>query len=183
MRSTRSIRSRSRRKRLTNDFDLQLTSMLDIFVIILVFLLKAYVSTSTNFSTTRNLALPVSISPDVPELSNQIFIARDAILLDQEKVVNLVGAKLKSSDLDRDRLTIRPLFAALMKAREKENAMKSNVAATAEKKKVDSGKEFSAAIAIQTDRQAPYDLIRKVIYTAALAGYGEFRLLAMKVAE
>lgn len=182
MRKSRSIRSRVRKKRLTNEFDLQLTSMLDIFVIILVFLLKAYMSTSTHFSMTQNLTLPISISPEVPTLTSQILISKDAILFDQEKVVTLAGLKLQQEDLDSDKVTIKPLFAALMKARDKENKLKASAAASAEKKNVSSEKGFAEAIAIQTDKQVSYDLLRKVIYTAALAGYGEFRLLAMKVA-
>ena len=46
----RSIRHRRGRKAIHKDFELQLTSMMDILVIILVFLLKSY-STSTNSFT------------------------------------------------------------------------------------------------------------------------------------
>ena len=54
----RSIRSRRGRRKLTRPFELQLTSMMDVLVIIVVFLLKSYSTTINNFSTVPGLEAP-----------------------------------------------------------------------------------------------------------------------------
>ena len=55
----RSIRFRRGRKK-HREAELQLTSMMDVLVIILVFLLKSYSTSTNNFTTLPGLKLPIS---------------------------------------------------------------------------------------------------------------------------
>jgi biopolymer transport protein ExbD len=60
----RSIRTRRRKKILNKGFELQLTSLIDVFVIILVFLLKSYQTSLNTLTTTQGLQMPISASQD-----------------------------------------------------------------------------------------------------------------------
>ncbi|MEK6554759.1 MAG: biopolymer transporter ExbD, partial [Bdellovibrionota bacterium] len=54
-------------KRLTSAFKIQITSMVDMFVIILVFLLKSYSTSPVNINPSKDLTLPVSSAMQDPE--------------------------------------------------------------------------------------------------------------------
>jgi biopolymer transport protein ExbD len=60
----RSIRTRKRKKKLNNGFELQLTSLIDVLVIILVFLLKSYQTSLNTLTTVQGIQMPISASPD-----------------------------------------------------------------------------------------------------------------------
>lgn len=70
----RTIRNRSGRRRFNSNFDLQLTSMMDVLVIIVVFLLKSYSANLNNFTTVPGIKLPVSKSEDIPFESLSVVI-------------------------------------------------------------------------------------------------------------
>ena len=58
----RSIRSRRSRKKIHKHFELPLTSMMDVLVIIVVFLLKTYATSTNSFSTLPGMKVPTSAS-------------------------------------------------------------------------------------------------------------------------
>ena len=184
----RSIRSRKTRKKLHAVFDLQLTSMLDILVIILVFLLKS-LSTSLNaFSSTPGLELPVSASNDIPPDSLHLIITPEAMSFEDEAIVEFVKTldsvgstnghyQMKTTDLDEGKKRILPLYQALIKAKGKAELLRAK-----SKARDETGQPlpFEGILAIQADKRTPYDIIRKVMYTAATAGFKVFRFLAVK---
>ena len=64
MRTTRSIRNRGRRAK-KEPIDLDITSLLDILVIMLVFLLKSYNATGIILNVPDDIKLPTSASSDI----------------------------------------------------------------------------------------------------------------------
>ena len=70
----RSIRTRRRKKKLNQGFELQLTSLIDVLVIILVFLLKSYQTSLNTLTTVEGLQMPISANQDEPHDSLQIII-------------------------------------------------------------------------------------------------------------
>jgi biopolymer transport protein ExbD len=184
----RSIRSRRGRKKIEGAFELQLTSMMDVLVIILVFLLKSYAASTNSFQSAAGLKLPISASEDNPPDSLQVIVTPAAMLFDNEKILEFaqsaanVGSadatySFNKRDLDEGGRRIVPLYDALMKARDKNELLRAKSSA---RDKNGKPLPFEGFLAIQADKSIQYDTIRRIMYTAAAAGYRVFRFLAMK---
>jgi biopolymer transport protein ExbD len=184
----RSIRTR-RMRRKPRDIELQLTSMLDVLVIILVFLLKSYSTSTNNFTTLPGLKLPLSASQDIPPDSLHLIITPEGMTFENNRIVEFEmtaasldeaetgGYTLKRADLAEDGRQIKPLYNALMEAKDKAELLRAkSKARDAEGNPL----PFDGILAIQADKRVNYDTIRKIMYTGATAGFKTFRLLALK---
>ncbi len=181
------IRGRRSRRKINKAFELQLTSMMDVLVIIVVFLLKSYNTSLNNFTTAPGLKLPISSSPDSPNDSLQVIVTPESMTVDTDRVLDFIQTaanlgspeanySFRASDLDEAGKRIIPLYDALIKAKEK-----TEILLAKSKSRVD-GKPlaFEGILAVQADKRVKYDTIRKIMYTAGAAGYKTFRFLAMK---
>jgi biopolymer transport protein ExbD len=190
-RAPRSIRNRRGRRVLHKEFDLQLTSMLDILVIILVFLLKSYATSTNSFSTVPGLSLPISRTQQPPPDSLHLIVTPEAITFENVRIVEFIQSantlgndeatyEFKPNDLDEQGLRVAPLFDALTRAREKAELLR-----TKSKARDAQGNPlpFNGAIAIQADKRVKYDTLRKIMYTAGAAQYRTFRLLALRMEQ
>ena len=184
----KSIRFRRNRKKIHKDFELQLTSMMDILVIILVFMLKSYSTSTNSFSSVPGIKLPISKSQELPPDSLHLIVTPEAITFESARVVefvqtvdNLNGGQptysLKPEDLDEDEMRIPRLYDALNTAREKAEALRAKSSA---RDANGNPLPFEGILAIQADKRVKYDTLRKIMYTAGAAQFRIFRLLAMK---
>lgn len=184
----RGIRSRRSRKRIHKDTELPLTSMMDILVIIVVFLLKAYAESPVAFSSVPGMQLPISGSPDSPSESPQVIITPEGLTFENARIMDFVQTAamagssdatyaFKKTDLDEGGMRIVPLYDALVKAREKAELLHAKSKA---RDTEGNPLPFVGVLAIQADKRVQYDTVRKIMYTAAAAGYRTFRLLAVK---
>ena len=162
--------------------------MMDVLIIIVVFLLKSYATSQNTFSTVPGLKLPISKTLDVPPDSLQLIITPESMTFENEKILEFLqtagnagssdgGYAFKGSDLDEGGSRIVPLYDALVKAREKAEILRAKST-----KRDANGKPlpFEGVLAIQADKRVQYDTVRKIMYTAASAGYKIFRFLAMQ---
>lgn len=160
---------------------------MDVLVIILVFLLKSYSATTNNFNTVPGMKLPISASPDNPAMSLQVIVTPEGMTFENDRVLDFVQSAaglgssdatayaFKPTDLDEEGRRIVPLYDALIKARDKSELLRAkSKARDAEGKPL----PFEGVLAIQADKRVQYDTIRKIMYTAATAGYRVFRFLA-----
>jgi biopolymer transport protein ExbD len=185
----RSIRNRRVRRKIHKDFELQLTSMMDILVIILVFLLKSYSASTNSFSSVPGLKLPISKSQDLPPDSLHLIVTPEAITFEDTRVVEFLQTpdaisstqatySFKPSDLTEGNMLIANLFDALNKAREKAMLLRQKSPARDEK---GNPLPFDGILAIQADKRVRYDTLRKIMYTAGAAEFRTFRLLATRL--
>jgi hypothetical protein len=162
--------------------------MMDVLVIIVVFLLKSYQTSTNNFSSVPGIKLPISMSQDMPPDSLQLIITPEAMTFENERILDFIqtaasagssdgGYDFKKTDLDEGGRRIVPLFDALVKAKDKAELLHAKVGA---KDAQGNPIPFNGVLAIQADKRVQYDTIRKIMYTAATAGYKVFRFLAMK---
>jgi hypothetical protein len=184
----KSIRNRRTRRKIHKDFELQLTSMMDILVIILVFLLKSYSASTNSFSSVPGLKLPISKSQDLPPDSLHLIVTPEAITFEDARVVEFVQSSeslgsgqanysFKPADLTEGGMMIANLFDALAKAREKAKLLRAKSPARDEK---GNPLPFDGILAIQADKRVKYDTLRKIMYTAGAAEFRTFRLLATR---
>lgn len=154
-------------KRLPSTFKIQITSMVDMFVILLVFLLKSYSTSSVNITPSKNLSLPKSTSITDPQDVLKLVVSRDGVYVDDKNVIKFENGTVAKADLDpADPQFIPALFKEL-------DEKAKNVKDIA---KLNSLVEFDGRVLVQADRDMPYSLLQKVMYTSMLAGYANVKL-------
>lgn len=154
-------------KRVPSTFKIQITSMVDMFVIILVFLLKSYSTSPVNITMNEDLRLPASSSFTDPEDVVKLIVSKAGIFVEEKRVVEFKDGQLAGTDVDKaDPQFIRALFEELDQTAKKTKDI-------AEKNDTI---EFDGRILMQADKDLPYALLQKVMYTSMLAGYAEMKL-------
>ncbi|NBT58589.1 hypothetical protein EBT16_07380 [bacterium] len=148
---------------------LQLTSMLDILMAILFFLLQNFSTVRSDFQIGKDLSLPASsaLQPPVPAL--QLVVTKKAILLDNKELVQIENGDVKKSDLLSDGITIRELAIELKKQKERSQFQ------SAEDKE-----SWVGNIVMQADKDLPFSILKKVIYTAGVTDFVMFKLAVLK---
>jgi biopolymer transport protein ExbD len=160
---------------------LNITAMLDMMTIILVFLLKNMSSSNAAPPQSDDLKLPPSIIDTQPkEEGVALFVTKSQILVgdNPDPVVLLPDrAQLASTGLDarykRDGINglyITPLGNALQVVREQDKAIRAA--------KGEDPNAKSEAIII-ADQNTPYRLLLEVLYTLGQSEFGKFRLMVL----
>ncbi|MBK9039378.1 MAG: biopolymer transporter ExbD [Bdellovibrionales bacterium] len=155
-------------KRLPSTFKIQITSMVDMFVIILVFLLKSYSTSPVNITPNADLRLPTSNSLQEPVDVIKMVISKKGVFIEDKRVVEFdASGSLNSKDIDASDPSFIPgLFKELdEKAKQTQDISKQNETV-----------EFDGRVLMQADRDMPYSLLQKVMYTSMLAGYPNVKL-------
>jgi biopolymer transport protein ExbD len=158
---------------------LNITAMLDIMTIILVFLLKTLGESSASVPQSDDLRLPASIMKKAPAQEGVLVtVSKTQILVGDDKVLTLPGREsLAQAGVDArfkrngpNDLFIVPLGNALMAAR------KTDVAVRRAK-----GLDPSASEAIIiADKSTPYRLLMEVMFTLGQSEYGKYHIMVMQ---
>jgi len=163
MRRARNIRSRERRRR-NALLDLDITSLLDILVIILVFLLKSTNSSGIIINPAKEIILPQSKTGKVqaPALALQVSKNKvwldDKLILDQNLESNFEGRKLIT------------LYDELIKKRE-ELEIAEDLLENEEK--------FEGKLSLMVHKEISYEYLQKILYTAGEAGFVQFQFVVL----
>jgi biopolymer transport protein ExbD len=165
MASGRSARQ-ARRARSDGDVKLNITSMMDMFTIILVFLIKNYSTEGAIVSPADDLTLPKSTVEMRAKESLNLMVAQGSIVVEDKRVLDKDAyAQL----LAQKEFMIAPLQEVL-----------SRYAEEARKMEAVTGKEFSGSISIQGDTAIPYNVLTRIMYTCGQAGYPNMNLLVYR---
>jgi biopolymer transport protein ExbD len=170
MRFRRALARKKRKEReLSGEIrELNITAMMDIMTIILVFLLKAYSSSAVAMSSSQDVHPPASSSRLFPHETVSVTVTPEVILVGDKTVLALENGALPASVL-QGRL-ILPLAQAL----------KGEVAKLkflAEKRP---NEPFRRELSVIGDRNIPYDLLLAVLYTAGQSELEHFRFVVLK---
>ncbi len=158
---------------------LNITAMLDIMTIILVFMLKTLGESSTAIPQSDDLRLPSSILQSDPTQDGvRVTISKSQILVGDTAVVELpgrksqvqtgVGAKYKRGGPND--LFIVPLGNALTDARKTDKAVRAAKGQDA---------AFSEAI-IVADQTVPWRLFIEVLFTLGQSEFGRYHLMVIQ---
>lgn len=164
----RSIRARKKRKQ-KEDFELDITSLLDILVILLIFLIKSYNSSGVTLNIPEGIELPKSKSSSVNTAGVIIQVSKEKIWVDTKNVLD--SSELPKVVYDQGGRRIIPLYDELVKKVEeiKNLALQTN-------NKV---KSFSGVANLIIDKSIKYDYVKKIMYTCAAAGFKEYKFVVM----
>ena len=155
---------------------LNITAMLDMMTIILVFLLKSLSSSSASLPQSADLTMPKSVlTTEASQEGVAVLISRSQIVVDDNTVCTVptdathgVEAKFKRSGPTD--LYIVPLANALQGWRERDRQLR-----------LATGKDPSASEAIViADAGTPYRLLVEVLFTLGQSEFAKFHLMVLQ---
>ena len=159
------IKNRAQNEEMT----LQITSMADIFTILLVFLLKSFASGAVNITPSNGLLLPQANAGEASIEALKVEIAKDGVLIEGKPVAVLKQFAFDASDLQANHVS-----QSLSKALDHERQKQIRIAKANTDVKVD------AKIMVVADQRAPYGTVKSVLASAAVNGYTDFKLAVVK---
>jgi biopolymer transport protein ExbD len=158
---------------------LNITAMLDIMTIILVFLLKSLGESAAAVPQSDDLKIPTSVLKSEPSQEGVILtLSKTQILLDDSQVLRLpsrdsmvqTGAGESNKRNGPNDLYITPLGNALSRAREADKVVRQTKGRDA---------RYSEAIII-ADGTTPYRLLMEVLFTLGQNEFARYHLMVMQ---
>jgi len=159
MRESRRIRRMERnRKKISG---LNLTSLMDVFTILVFFLLTSS-SSSEVLSTPKQITLPDSIVKMKPRETIVIMVSPDFVLVQGEEIVATVDL------LENKNVAIPEITAKL-------GQLEQNIIGISTKAVVE-----NKEITILADKSIPFRVLKKVMSTCTASGYGRISLAVIQ---
>lgn len=154
-----------KKKRPSEDMSLQITSMADIFTIILVFLLKSYATGALTLDASAGLLLPVARSGEEAVDTLKVEISEKGVLVEGKAVLSLEQFEFKQEEQDLNG-TSKTLVSAFETEKSRQIA--------SEKKKQD------PRILVLADQKTPYGTLKRTLTSAAYQGFTDFKLVVVE---
>ncbi len=152
------IKKKSHQK---EDFPLQITSMADIFTILLVFLLKSFSADASKITPHDAILLPEALEANPIEDNLKVEISPKSLLLDDHLITDLSNFNFNTKEIEADG-TSRLLNLALAKEKSKTTQNGSN------------------KLLILADQKTPYSTLRVVLTSAQLSGFEDYKLVVVE---
>lgn len=166
-------KARARKKRIEREAageirELNITAMMDMMTIILVFLIKSYSASSITVTASEDVRPPASTTRTTPKDTVAITITPTAILVGDKRKVKLDRSTVDRTDLQGN--LIVPLDAALKKEVEKLKFIAER----------NPKAPFNNEVSIIGDKRIPYSLLSSVLYTAGQNELQNFRMVVIQ---
>ncbi len=159
----KSARKASRRNRAEEEGKLNITSLMDIVSIIVIYLLKSYGSDPVLIMPTAGQKIPMSKADSPIQEGVPVYISKRSITFNNKKIVQID----ENGDIDPAALQnhlIGPLYDAMAEESDKAKTMAAN-----------QGKEeWSGRIILVGDQTLKFATLVDVMYTAGRAEYREY---------
>lgn len=139
---------------------LNMVSLMDIFTILVFFLLVSS-STTQQIPNTKDIRLPTSVAEKVPDETIVIAITKREIIVQGRKVANIADVLTDEN----------PLISDLNKELDYQSSQTLS-------RRPDAKKEFS--VTIMGDEDIPYELLRKILATCRQANYTKIAFAALQ---
>jgi biopolymer transport protein TolR len=158
------IQKRAARKARNNHaLDMNLVALIDIFTILIFFLLSSATEVET-LPSFRAVKLPESTADTQPKETIVVLISGTEIVVDGRKVADVADVMKAGDDMIPALKAELELLSKRQVIREKNQALKS-------------------AVTIMGDKDIPYRLLRKVMVTSARANFTEVSFAVRQKAE
>ncbi|HEY8925831.1 MAG TPA: biopolymer transporter ExbD [Polyangia bacterium] len=151
--------------------DLNITPMMDMMTIILVFLLKTFSASSSTITFDQNLKIPSSTTQLKTKEAISVTVTKKVILVEGDGIAPIAGGRVDPA-VKRDGENgyyITPLVDILEKHARKEKKVAELT-----------GIPWEAQLMLVADQTTPYRLLTEVLYSCGQAGYANYRLLVLK---
>lgn len=162
----------SRMRKEKEEFEIDITSLLDILVILLVFLLKSYNPSDLKLDVVEKLELPASEARALGSTNVMVQIDKNfGVYINNDKI----GQLSKSSPEN-----VGFLYQELEKMKAVEDKKIDEIAArnpgVLSDEEIQKKKE-TKKINFVMHKELPYGVMRKVMHTATLAGFPQFKFI------
>jgi biopolymer transport protein ExbD len=160
---------------------LSLTAMVDMFTVLVVFLLQNYKTTGEIIILNKDIELPKAAETRELKPSNIVLISQKAILIDKTEVADFMEVKEQKSWMINNLYTT---MQALFQVRERQaradlqntvNTVVSNI-----RNNPDYEPEDVRKVTLQADKNIDFLTIKKVMYTLTEAGATEINFAVIK---
>ena len=162
MRDSRRIRRMERSRKKTPG--LNLTSLMDVFTI-LVFFLLANSSSSEVLATPKLIELPSSVVEVKPRETVVIMVSPATVLVQGEAVVNTPELLVSTND-------------SIPEITERLSQLERNIIGISTKEIVE-----SKEITVLADKTIPFRVLKKIMLTCTASGYGKISLAVIRKAS
>lgn len=149
-------KAKKHRRSRPKEMSLQITSMIDIFTILLVFLLKSYSAEGQLVQIAKSISLPESTAIEDVQPAVSVGFNGTSLYVDGKLLIEDVEPVIASEEI-----LIEPLYEVLA----------ANAQNLKEVAAVNEAVDFTGEIVLQGDKQVPFRLLKKIIYTAGQAEY------------
>jgi biopolymer transport protein ExbD len=153
--------SRGDRRRIPDQFPVLLTSMVDMFTLILVFLLISYSTGGQLMYMVRDILMPESTSKEQLDLTVEVGVAQDKVYVDGVLVMDSLKDWYAKKEL------LIPALYEQLKLRAEELKKKAENSPLV---------NFTGKVTIQADRQIPFYVIKKILFTVDRADFPNMSL-------
>jgi biopolymer transport protein ExbD len=153
--------------------ELNITAMMDMMTIILVFLLKSYQTSTVNVTMTADLTVPESTSQLVPQDNIGLSVSMKEILVGERRVVEIQNGVIPAAAKEggkADSFYVGAVYEALKKEVDKQKYIAQ----------FNKNAPFTGRVNVVADRRIPYRTLMEVLYTAGQAELGEYKFMVMK---
>jgi biopolymer transport protein ExbD len=151
--------------------ELNITAMMDMMTIILVFLLKSYTASALTLTNSDELRPPVSTTRATPKDTVAVTVTPNSVMVGDRRVVALEHGQIPQQYLS-GRLVL-PLDTALKKEVDKLKLIA----------KYNPSAPFNHELSVIGDKKVPYDLLLTVLYTAGQNELENYRFIVLQKGE
>jgi biopolymer transport protein ExbD len=154
--------------------ELNITPMMDMMTIILVFLLKNFSSSTSMLTLDQNLQVPPSKTRLMAKEAVPVMITKRVILIQGVQVESVNNGKVDASRKpDGENGYLIPSITDIL-----------GKISNRERKVADlQGGKFESELMVVADKTTPYRLLTEVLYSCGQAGYSNYRLIVLKPGE
>ena len=150
---------------------LMLTSLLDMFTIILIFLIVSFEAEDHNFQLNPDITLPASLAHSVFKPAVNVAISPDALIVEKETIAELKNFRANQEHYDAGE--IPELVEELKLYYDNFVEMTKDLEEITEE-------NDPAIIIIQANKDLDYETLYLVLRSASMAGFVRYRLAIMK---
>ncbi len=151
MRSPRLLSQSSDTDNAEDNFRPQLTSLIDVMTILLVFLIKNFSVEGNLVTPSPDLTLPISTITEQAKPKFTIQVSQNSIMVDDSTITTIKEVE------ESEELLIKPLFDAISSHLE-----------------VDKGE-----VMLEADKELDFAIIKKVMFTCSKGGFKDFSVLVI----
>ena len=164
--ASRVLGGRLRRGRRSTTADLNVVPMVDMMTMLVIFLLQQFSATGEILYMQKDIKLPDARHGQIIEVAPVVAISASQVVVSGQKVADV-------GELDRDPgAVIPPLVEKLRDEKKRWDFIHQNDA--------DREKNWKGEVNVQADVKIPFKVLRRVMASAAEAGYGNVNFAAME---
>lgn len=175
--SRRGSGGRKRRSHGSDEVALQVTSMADIFTILLVFLLKSYSVSAIDVDVGKEIQLPVANGGTESVEAMRVQVTPSGITIEGKPVMTLTNFVATPGDIDGDG-NFPEVVKALKREREKQRQIASEQLKQGAQPDVVKA-NFDSKLLVIADKKVPYKLLRIVLSSASTMDFTDFKLVVV----